>query len=84
MTFERTEGVLAGVGQIPMSDTMAWRQAQRAGAQRAGQPALAVEAAQRAAGTAMPDRQPIVPGEAARPWAWPPLAEDGWPSLAED
>jgi hypothetical protein len=62
VTFEHVERVLAEVGQIPMSDTTAWRQAQRA-----GQQALAVEAAQRAAATALPDRQLIVPGEAPSP-----------------
>ncbi len=59
LTFEQAESVLAKVGQVPMSDTTAWRQAQACGVQ-----ALALEATQRAAATAVPDRQQIVPGEA--------------------
>jgi hypothetical protein len=59
LTFERAESVLAKVGHLSMSDTTAWRQAQICGAQ-----AQALEAAQRAAATAAPDRQQIVPGEA--------------------
>jgi hypothetical protein len=59
LTFEQAESVLAKVGQVPMSDTTAWRQAQACGAQ-----ARAVEAAQRARATAVPDRQQIGPGEA--------------------
>jgi hypothetical protein len=60
LTFERAENVLAQVGQMLMSDTTAWRQVQRSGAQ-----ALAVEAVQRAAASALPERQRIVPGEVA-------------------
>jgi hypothetical protein len=59
LTFEQAESVLAKVGQMPMSDTTAWRQAQVCGAQ-----ALAVEAAQCATATALPQRQEIVPDEA--------------------
>lgn len=62
LTYEQAESVLVKVGQMPMSDTTAWRQAQTCGAQ-----ALAVEAIQRAAATAVPDRQQIVPGEAPTP-----------------
>jgi hypothetical protein len=62
LTFERAENVLGQVGQMLMSDTTAWRQVQRSGAQ-----ALAVEAAQRAAASALPARQQIVPGEVATP-----------------
>ena len=60
LTYERAESVLAQVGHLSMSDTTAWRQAQSCGAQ-----AQALEAAQRAAATAAPDRQQIVPGEAS-------------------
>jgi hypothetical protein len=60
LTFERAENVLAQVGQMLMSDTTAWRQVQSSGAQ-----ALAVEAVQRAAASALPERQRIVPGEVA-------------------
>lgn len=62
LTFEQAESVLAKVGQVPMSDTSAWRQAQTCGAQ-----ALAVEAAQRAQAVALPDRQQIVAGQAPTP-----------------
>ena len=58
VTFEQAEEVLEKVGQVPLSDSTAWRQVQTCGAQ-----AQAVEAAQRAAATAAPDRQQIVPGE---------------------
>jgi len=60
LTFEQTESVLAQVGQMSMSDSTAWRQLQKRGAQ-----AEALEAAQRLAATATPDRQQIVPGEIA-------------------
>lgn len=60
LTFEQVERVLEQVGQVRMSDTTAWRQAQSSGAQ-----AQALEAAQRAAALAAPDRQQIVPGESA-------------------
>lgn len=60
LTFERAENVLAQVGQMLMSDSTAWRQVQRSGTQ-----ALAVEAVQRAAASALPERQRIVPGEVA-------------------
>ena len=60
LTFEQAENVLAQVGQMLMSDSTAWRQTQRSGAQ-----ALAVEAVQRAAASALPERQRIVPGEAS-------------------
>ena len=60
VTFVQTESVLQQVGQLVMSDSTAWRQAQRRGAQ-----AQALEAAQRVAAIAAPDRQHIVPGEAA-------------------
>ncbi len=59
LTFGQTESVLAQVGQMVMSDSTAWRQLQKRGAQ-----AQALEAAQRLAATAPPDRQQIVPGEA--------------------
>jgi hypothetical protein len=59
LTFERAESVLEKVGHLTMSDTTAWRQAQACGAQ-----AQALETAQRAAATAAPDRQQVVPGEA--------------------
>ena len=62
LTFEQAESVLAKVGQVPMSDTTAWRHAQVCGAV-----ALAVEAAQRATATALPDRQQIVPGQGSNP-----------------
>jgi hypothetical protein len=62
LTFEQAESVLAKVGQLPMSDTSAWRQAQTCGAQ-----AQALQAVERAAATALPNRQQIVPGETARP-----------------
>jgi hypothetical protein len=59
LTFERAESVLAKVGHLAMSDTTAWRHAQASGAR-----AQALESAQRAVATALPDRQVIVPGEA--------------------
>jgi len=59
LTFAQTESVLQQVGQMVMSDSSAWRQLQSSGTQ-----ARALEAAQRAAATATPDRQQIVPGEA--------------------
>lgn len=67
-----------------MSDTTSWRQAQTCGAQ-----ALAVEAAQRAAATAVPDRQQIVPGEtpseerlaAAMDGAMIHIGGEGWKEL---
>jgi hypothetical protein len=62
VTFEQAEDVLEKVGQVPMSDSTAWRQAQAYGEQ-----AQAVEAAQRAAATAVPDRQQIVPGDVSTP-----------------
>jgi len=62
VTFEQAEDILEQVGQVPMSDSTAWRQAQTCGAR-----AQAVEAAQRAAATAVPDRQQIVPGEVPTP-----------------
>jgi hypothetical protein len=62
LTFEQSESVLAKVGQVPMSATTAWRQAQVCGTQ-----ALAMEAAQRATAMAVPDRQQIVLGETLRP-----------------
>lgn len=58
MTFAHTESVLQQVGQLHMSDSTAWRELQRRGAQ-----AVALEATQRAAATAVPDRKLIVPGE---------------------
>ena len=60
LTFQQTESVLAQVGQMLMSDSTAWRQLQKRGAQ-----AQALEAAQRFAATAVPARQQIVPGEVA-------------------
>ena len=62
VTFEQAESVLEQVGQMPLSDSTAWRQVQSSGAQ-----AQALESAARAAATAVPDRQQIVPGEAATP-----------------
>lgn len=62
VTFEQTEAVLRQVGQLHMSASTAWRQLQRRGAQ-----AVAVEAAQRAAATAVPERKQIVPGERPNP-----------------
>ena len=59
LTFQQTESVLAQVGQLQMSDSTAWRQLQKQGAK-----AQALEAAQRLAATATPDRQQIVPGDA--------------------
>lgn len=47
VTFEQAEDILGQVGQVPMSDSTAWRQVQTCGAQ-----AQALEAAQRAAATA--------------------------------
>jgi len=58
VTFAHTESVLQQVGQLHMSDSTAWRELQRRGAQ-----AVALEAAQRAAAIAVPDRKQIVPGE---------------------
>jgi hypothetical protein len=58
VTFAQTESVLQQVGQMPMSDSTAWRELQRWGAQ-----AVAVEAAQRGVAMAAPARQHIVPGE---------------------
>jgi hypothetical protein len=58
VTFAHTESVLRQVGQLHMSDSTAWRELQRRGAQ-----AVALEATQRAAATAVPDRKQIVPGE---------------------
>jgi hypothetical protein len=60
LTFAQTESVLAQVGQMLMSDSTAWRQLQKRGAQ-----AQALEAAQRLAANAAPDRRQIVPGEGA-------------------
>ncbi|MBI5290745.1 MAG: hypothetical protein HY872_02575 [Chloroflexi bacterium] len=62
MTFEQTEEILEKVGQVPMSDSTAWRQVQTCGAR-----ARAFEAAQRAAASAVPDRQETVPGEVPTP-----------------
>jgi hypothetical protein len=59
LTFEQAESVLAKVGHVALSDTTAWRQAQAWGAQ-----AQALAAVQRAAATAVPNRQQIVPGPA--------------------
>jgi hypothetical protein len=59
VTFEQAERILTQVGQMPMSASSAWRQVQGCGAH-----AQAVEAAQRAVASALPDRQQIVPGEA--------------------
>ena len=66
VTFEQAEGVLEQVGQVPLSDSTAWRQVQTCGAQ-----VQALEAAQCAA-TAVPDRQQIMPGEVPTPNDWPP------------
>jgi hypothetical protein len=84
LTFQQTESVLAQVGQMVMSDSTAWRQLQRKGAQ-----AQALEAAQRAAATATPDRQHIVPGEAhgqerlaaTLDGAMIPIRREGWKEL---
>jgi hypothetical protein len=84
LTFERAESVLAKVGHLAMSDTTAWRQAQACGAQ-----AQALEAAQRAAATAVPDRQQIMPGEAqsgdrlalAMDGGMVPIRGEGWKEL---
>jgi hypothetical protein len=59
LTYERAESVLAKVGQLSLSDTTAWRQAQVCGAQ-----AQALAAVQRATATAMPERGQSLPGEA--------------------
>jgi hypothetical protein len=59
LTFEHVASVLEQVGQVPMSDTTAWRQGQRSGTQ-----AQALEAAQRASAIAVPERGQWVPGEA--------------------
>ena len=58
VTFAHTESVLHQVGQLHMSDSTAWRELQRRGAQ-----AVAIEAAQRGVVMAAPDRKHIVPGE---------------------
>ncbi len=58
VTFAHTESVLQQVGQMVMSDSTAWRELQRRGAQ-----AVALEAAQRGAVMAAPERKHIVPGE---------------------
>jgi hypothetical protein len=84
LTFERAESVLAKVGQLHMSDTTAWRQAQDCGAK-----AQALEAVQRAAATAAPDRQQLVPGEApsadrlalAMDGGMLPIRGEGWKEL---
>jgi hypothetical protein len=84
LTFERAESVLAKVGHVAMSDTTAWRQAQTCGAQ-----AQALEAAQRAAATAVPDRQQLVPGQAqsgdrlalALAGGMVPIRGEGWKEL---
>jgi hypothetical protein len=84
LTFERAESVLAKVGHLAMSDTTAWRQAQACGAR-----AQALENAQRAAATAMPDRQQVVPGEApstqrlavAMDGGMLPIRGEGWKEL---
>jgi len=60
MKFEDAETVLREVGQIVMSDTSVWRRVQVW-----GERAQALEAAQRAEATALPDRRTLVPGEAA-------------------
>ena len=62
VTFEQAEGVLEQVGQIPLSDSTAWRQVQSSGAQ-----AQLLDAAARASATAVPERAQIVPGEATTP-----------------
>jgi hypothetical protein len=62
VTFEHVERVLQQVGQMPMSDSSAWRQVQAS-----GQRAQAWDAARRAAATAVPDRNQIVPGEVSTP-----------------
>lgn len=84
LTFEQAESVLEKVGHLAMSDTTAWRHAQACGAQ-----AQAREAAQRAAATAVPDRQQIVPGEApsterlalALDGGMVPIRGEGWKEL---
>lgn len=84
LTFEHTESVLAQVGQLTMSDSTAWRQAQACGAR-----AQALEAVQRAAAAAVPDRQQIVPGEApsserlalAMDGGMLPVRGEGWKEL---
>jgi len=62
VTFAQTESVLEQVGQMPLSASTAWRQVQASGTQ-----AQALDAATRAAATAVPDRAQIVPGESATP-----------------
>ncbi len=59
MKFEDAETVLRELGQIVMSDTSVWRRVQVW-----GERAQALEAAQRAEATTLPDRRTIVPGEA--------------------
>jgi len=84
LTFERAESVLAKVGQMTLSDTTAWRQAQACGAR-----AQALESTQRAVATAVPDRQQIVPGEAVSPerlavamdGGMVPIRGEGWKEL---
>lgn len=84
LTFERAESVLEKVGHLAMSDTTAWRQAQACGAR-----AQALEAAQRAAATALPERGQIVSGEApaterlavAMDGGMLPVRGEGWKEL---
>jgi hypothetical protein len=84
LTFEQAESVLAQVGHVALSDTTAWRQAQACGAR-----AQALEAVERAAATAVPDRQQIVPGQAsssdrlavAMDGGMLPVRGEGWKEL---
>jgi hypothetical protein len=58
VTFAEAESVLAKVGQMPLSDSSAWRQVQDW-----GERGRVLEVQQRTAASALPARSQIVPGE---------------------
>jgi hypothetical protein len=58
VTFAEAESVLAKVGQIPLSDSSAWRQVQDW-----GERGRVLEVQQRTAASALPARSQIAPGE---------------------
>jgi hypothetical protein len=82
--FEEGESLLRELSQINMSDTSVWRRAQAW-----GERAKALEDAQRASATALPDRGTIVSGEAtgkarlavALDGAMIPIRQEGWKEL---
>lgn len=82
--FEEAETLLRELSQIGMSDTSVWRRVQKW-----GERAKALETAQRASASALPDRVPIVPGETtgearlavALDGAMVHIRQEGWKEL---